>query len=138
MKPRRGALNGRASICPGSSQKLTPCEHGGVRMMKVLRLTRLLRFFSDLRLMVSSIVQSCSSLTWALILLGAMMYLFLYLCIYYTNQTYLMNRTNPNRTNRKGTNRTYRMHRTSPNRTNRNRSRTEPLRTAVTNEWMRM
>lgn len=48
----------------------------GLRMMKVLRLARLLRFFSDLRLMVASVVQSCSSLTWALLLLGAIMYLF--------------------------------------------------------------
>jgi len=48
----------------------------GLRMFRVLRIMRLLRFFRDLRLMVCMILQSLWSLSWALLLLIIIMYLF--------------------------------------------------------------
>mmetsp|Transcript_85131 Transcript_85131/g.264489 ORF Transcript_85131/g.264489 Transcript_85131/m.264489 type:complete len:716 (-) Transcript_85131:608-2755(-) len=48
----------------------------GIRMFRVLRVIRVMRYFRDLRLMVCSILQSLGSLSWALILLLIIMYLF--------------------------------------------------------------
>lgn len=48
----------------------------GFRMVRVLRVIRVMRFFRELRLMVCSIVQSLVSLSWALVLLLLVMYLF--------------------------------------------------------------
>mmetsp|Transcript_81182 Transcript_81182/g.250550 ORF Transcript_81182/g.250550 Transcript_81182/m.250550 type:complete len:695 (+) Transcript_81182:236-2320(+) len=48
----------------------------GVRMFRVLRIIRVMRYFRDLRLMVCSIMQSLGSLSWALLLLLIIMYLF--------------------------------------------------------------
>lgn len=45
-------------------------------MFRVLRMIRVLRFFRDLRMMVCSIFQSLGALSWALILLLIIMYLF--------------------------------------------------------------
>jgi len=48
----------------------------GLRMFRVLRIIRVMRYFRDLRLMVCSILQSLGSLSWALLLLVIIMYLF--------------------------------------------------------------
>lgn len=48
----------------------------GFRMVRMLRVIRVLRFFRELRLMVCSILQSLVSLSWALVLLFSIMYLF--------------------------------------------------------------
>lgn len=48
----------------------------GLRMFRVLRMIRVLRFFRDLRMMVCSILQSLGALSWALLLLLIIMYLF--------------------------------------------------------------
>jgi len=48
----------------------------GVRMVRVLRLMRVMRFFRELRVMVYSLVQSFFAITWALIVLLILMYLF--------------------------------------------------------------
>jgi len=48
----------------------------GMRMFRVLRIIRVMRYFRDLRLMVCSIMQSLGSLSWALLLLFLIMYLF--------------------------------------------------------------
>uniref|UniRef100_A0A7S4UQ20 EF-hand domain-containing protein n=1 Tax=Alexandrium monilatum TaxID=311494 RepID=A0A7S4UQ20_9DINO len=48
----------------------------GLRMFRVLRIIRMMRYFRDLRLMVGSILQSLGSLSWALLLLITIMYLF--------------------------------------------------------------
>jgi len=48
----------------------------GLRMVRVLRVIRVMRFFRELRLMVCSIIQSLVSLSWALLLLVIIMYLF--------------------------------------------------------------
>jgi len=48
----------------------------GLRMFRVLRIIRVMRFFRDMRLMVCMILQSLWSLSWALLLLVIIMYLF--------------------------------------------------------------
>lgn len=48
----------------------------GFRMVRVLRVIRVMRLFRELRLMVCSIIQSMVSLSWALMLLLIIMYLF--------------------------------------------------------------
>eukprot|EP00437_Effrenium_voratum_P010120 CAMPEP_0181440368 /NCGR_PEP_ID=MMETSP1110-20121109/22931_1 /TAXON_ID=174948 /ORGANISM="Symbiodinium sp., Strain CCMP421" /LENGTH=255 /DNA_ID=CAMNT_0023564169 /DNA_START=115 /DNA_END=878 /DNA_ORIENTATION=- len=48
----------------------------GFRMVRVLRVIRVMRLFRELRLMVCSIIQSMVSLSWALLLLLLIMYLF--------------------------------------------------------------
>eukprot|EP00435_Cladocopium_sp_Y103_P025629 s508_g6.t1 len=48
----------------------------GFRMVRVLRVIRVMRLFRELRLMVCSIIQSMVSLSWALLLLLIIMYLF--------------------------------------------------------------
>jgi len=48
----------------------------GLRMFRVLRIIRVMRFFRDLRLMIGSVMQSLASLSWALLLLLIIMYLF--------------------------------------------------------------
>merc|ERR1719216_248803 len=48
----------------------------GLKMCRVLRMIRVLRFFRDLRLMICSILQSLGALSWALLLLLIIMYLF--------------------------------------------------------------
>lgn len=48
----------------------------GLRMFRVLRIVRVIRSFKDLRLMLSSILQSLGSLSWAMLLLLTIMYLF--------------------------------------------------------------
>eukprot|EP00418_Pyrodinium_bahamense_P087522 CAMPEP_0179073828 /NCGR_PEP_ID=MMETSP0796-20121207/32773_1 /TAXON_ID=73915 /ORGANISM="Pyrodinium bahamense, Strain pbaha01" /LENGTH=518 /DNA_ID=CAMNT_0020771035 /DNA_START=108 /DNA_END=1665 /DNA_ORIENTATION=+ len=47
-----------------------------LRLFRVLRIIRVMRFFPDLRLMVGSIIQSLGALSWALLLLTTIMYLF--------------------------------------------------------------
>jgi len=48
----------------------------GFRMVRVLRVIRVLRFFRELRLMVCSMMQSIVSLSWALVLMLIIIYLF--------------------------------------------------------------
>uniref|UniRef100_A0A7R9ZW58 EF-hand domain-containing protein n=1 Tax=Pyrodinium bahamense TaxID=73915 RepID=A0A7R9ZW58_9DINO len=48
----------------------------GFRMVRVLRVIRVMRFFRELRLMVCSIVQSVVSLSWAMLLLLLVTFLF--------------------------------------------------------------
>jgi len=48
----------------------------GARMIRVLRFIRVVRFFRELRLMVCSIGQSLVSLSWAILLLLVIMYVF--------------------------------------------------------------
>jgi len=60
----------------------------GFRMIRILRVIRVLRFFRELRLMVCSIAQSLVSLSWALVLLMAIIYLFT-ICFMHAVDRYL-------------------------------------------------
>jgi len=58
----------------------------GFRMVRVLRVIRVMRLFRELRLMVCSIIQSLVSLSWALLLLLLIMYLFTILFMHAATQ----------------------------------------------------
>lgn len=47
-----------------------------LRIVKILRLFRLLRFFHDLRLMMDCMMGSIVSLTWAVVMVGCILYIF--------------------------------------------------------------
>merc|ERR1712203_900474 len=63
-------------IAAGSSSFRSFAILRGLRLLRVLRVIRLMRFFRDLRRMVVSIMNSFAALSWALILLLIIMYLF--------------------------------------------------------------
>jgi len=48
----------------------------GFRMVRVLRVIRVMRFFRELRLMVCSIMKSVVSLSWAMVLMGIIIFMF--------------------------------------------------------------
>mmetsp|Transcript_57664 Transcript_57664/g.187352 ORF Transcript_57664/g.187352 Transcript_57664/m.187352 type:complete len:820 (-) Transcript_57664:508-2967(-) len=48
----------------------------GFRMVRILRIIRVMRCFRELRLMVCSTMRSIGSLSWALVLMGVIIYLF--------------------------------------------------------------
>jgi len=61
----------------------------GFHMVRVLRVIRVMRFFRELRIMVCSIIQSLVSLSWALVLLLLIMYLFA-ICFMHAATIYLL------------------------------------------------
>lgn len=61
----------------------------GFRMVRVLRVIRVMRFFRELRLMVCSVLQSLVSLSWALVLLMLITYLFT-VCFMHAASEYLV------------------------------------------------
>mmetsp|Transcript_102715 Transcript_102715/g.306839 ORF Transcript_102715/g.306839 Transcript_102715/m.306839 type:complete len:771 (+) Transcript_102715:26-2338(+) len=61
----------------------------GFHMVRVLRVIRVMRFFRELRLMVCSIIHSLVSLSWALVLLLLIMYLFA-ICFMHAATIYLL------------------------------------------------
>eukprot|EP00747_Dinoflagellata_sp_TGD_P225075 gnl/TRDRNA2_/TRDRNA2_98365_c1_seq1.p1 gnl/TRDRNA2_/TRDRNA2_98365_c1~~gnl/TRDRNA2_/TRDRNA2_98365_c1_seq1.p1 ORF type:complete len:350 (+),score=64.96 gnl/TRDRNA2_/TRDRNA2_98365_c1_seq1:43-1050(+) len=52
-----------------------------MRLMKTFRVIRVVRFFKELKIMLSCVLNSIVPLTWALVLLGLIMYLFSVFCM---------------------------------------------------------